>query len=279
MSAIPPPRQGCGDQHTGHWPIPLPHSRASGTSALKSPNTNTQSAIADDLECWGAGRADRRHLGPHTTFFTTTHESHMDFLGAGRSNLHAPPIVGLGNPELDRVTCTAHRDLTTCGAERAGPRTGGARNSRRCRGRRRRLDNGALARCGGFRRRGSFRRGGGLGRGLGRCRSDPGRGGGGPMVRGDSELTVPSVMPLPARSIATQAVTDTPATAASQIITTPSAERSFTTMTPLCHFHGKTPSHGVACGRGHNLADRGRCGHPVGDDPGTDRPGPLRDNE
>jgi hypothetical protein len=89
-----------------------------------------RSVIACDPECWGAARADRRHLSPHTTFFTTVHESHMNLLGAGRPNLHAPRVVGLGDTELDRATCTAHRDLTTGGTERAVPRTGRARNRR-----------------------------------------------------------------------------------------------------------------------------------------------------
>ena len=96
----------------------------------RTQSTSMRSVIACDPECWGAARADRRHLSPHTTFFTTTHESHMNLLGAGRSNLHAPRIVGLGDPELDGATCTAHRDLTTRGTECAVPRTGGARNSR-----------------------------------------------------------------------------------------------------------------------------------------------------
>ena len=89
-----------------------------------------RSVIACDAECRGASRADRRHLSPHTAFFTTVHESHMNLLGAGRSDLHAPRVVGLGDPELDRATCTAHRDLTTRGMECAVPSTGRTRNSR-----------------------------------------------------------------------------------------------------------------------------------------------------
>src|SRR5665648_367691 len=71
-----------------------------------------------------------------------------------------------------------------------------------------------------------------------------------------SELTPASVMSRPARSMANHAVADTPATAASQIIAMPTAERSFVNMSPLCHFRDDTPAHrggpphGVTCCRG-----------------------------
>jgi len=57
----------------------------------------------------------------------------------------------------------------------------------------------------------------------------------GPSDRVKSELESPPLMSRPARSMANQAVADTPATVASQIIAMPMAERSFTnTSSPSC---------------------------------------------
>jgi hypothetical protein len=103
-------------------------------------------------------------------------------------------------------------------------------------------------------------------------------------------LTSALVMSLPALSMATQAVTDTPATAVSQIVAAMSAERRLFTMSSLCHLGAQiaqllrragrsgtpprcaTSLHGVACCRGDNLVDRGRRQHQVCNYPGADRP-------
>jgi hypothetical protein len=60
------------------------------------------------------------------------------------------------------------------------------------------------------------------------------------MASGGSALMLALVTSRPARSIANQAVADTPATARSQIAATPTANRSFTRMSTLCHFQGDT---------------------------------------
>jgi hypothetical protein len=80
---------------------------------------------------------------------------------------------------------------------------------------------------------------------------------------GGTALTVTPVRSLPARSMATEAVADTPMTAASQIATMPPVERQEITMWPLCHLRNDnpqkpaTPLHGVACSCGNYLVDRG----------------------
>ena len=96
---------------------------------------------------------------------------------------------------------------------------------------------------------------------------------------GGSALTLALVTSWPARSMASQAVAETPATAASQIAVTPTTERSFTRMSTLCHFRGDTTPHGVPFPRGDHPVDRGRLRNPVCDHPGTDRSGPRRDHE
>jgi hypothetical protein len=57
-------------------------------------------------------------------------------------------------------------------------------------------------------------------------------------------------MSRPALSMATHAVADTPATAASQIVAMPTAERGLITMSPLCHL-ATTRHHNLPCH--HNL--------------------------
>jgi hypothetical protein len=101
---------------------------------------------------------------------------------------------------------------------------------------------------------------------------------GGPSVgviigAGGVVLALTSVMSRPARSMATHAVAETPATAASQIVAIPPAERRLITMSPLCHLRDDKPpkpatSHGVACSCGNYLVDRGRQQHQVCDHPG-----------
>jgi hypothetical protein len=54
--------------------------------------------------------------------------------------------------------------------------------------------------------------------------------------------TLTFVMSRPARSMANQAVADTPATAASQIAAMPLAERRVITMWPLCHLPNEQPA-------------------------------------
>ena len=58
-------------------------------------------------------------------------------------------------------------------------------------------------------------------------------------------LTLAPVTSWPARSMATQALTDTPATATSQTVTATTTKRSFTTMATLFHFPSDGAPYGV----------------------------------